>query len=277
MLLAVLKLIDWSAKQVSSALKTGKTLQFPTSQFTKEELENSEIKLRRHKDLSLQLSHSPFHPQPAVTHNSGGTEDEQQLSRAEPPDSTLTSRAPPAAPLHRTPRARGGRGGGGAGQRRGPHLPRHHLPEGPAAAAPRILRRRSPPPGAARPRGASAGRLGEHYARVDGESTEGRAAQGRPGGAGPGSPGAAAADVCYCRQPLPAPAHAGRGRPGGGTVGRKRRWWRVAELAKAACRGGWQLRNALTKWHQHWQMKHRCGTEFLHVEKMAASNIYQHL
>ncbi|XP_046768307.1 uncharacterized protein LOC107052717 isoform X2 [Gallus gallus] len=50
------------------------------------------IKFRSHKDLSLQLSHTPLYPQPAVTHNSGGTEDEQQLSPAEPPDSTLTSR-----------------------------------------------------------------------------------------------------------------------------------------------------------------------------------------
>lgn len=52
-LLAVLKLIDWSFKQVSSTLKTGKTLQFCTairkcaevltSQFTKEEFQNSKV------------------------------------------------------------------------------------------------------------------------------------------------------------------------------------------------------------------------------------------
>lgn len=52
-LLAVLKLIDWSVKQVSSTLKTGKTLQFCTairkcaevltSQFTKEEFQNSKV------------------------------------------------------------------------------------------------------------------------------------------------------------------------------------------------------------------------------------------
>ncbi|XP_015138146.1 translation initiation factor IF-2-like isoform X1 [Gallus gallus] len=280
------------------------------------QLAQLKIKFRRHKDLSLQLSHTPLYPQPAVTHNSGGTEDEQQLSPAEPPDSTLTSRneetigklgtsflgssdngpragsaparpqpagrrrsagspaapgpepapgrTPPPAPSalpptprptpeppplatapvkepRRTPRSCGGRGGGRAGPRRRPRLTQRHSPEGPAAA-PRILRQRSPLPVAARPRGtagaraASEGGLRSGGLRGQRAAAEGRAARGRPGGAGPGSPGAAAADVCYCRQPLPAPAHAGRGRPGGGIAGRKRLWRLVAESVKAVSR-----------------------------------------